>query len=169
MLFGGAHGASVLSQEVFDCPLGVTGVYPEAGLTTGGAEEAAMKRALSARAADTYILASFEKIGMASRFRVLPWQEVSGVITDADPHDAVVDRLGALGVEVLSAGADRRTYARARRRAGRAARRPLVNGRAGKREHAAAESSAAVPGHRRDALRGRPSSGRPALPGKRAP
>ncbi|MEV5886034.1 DeoR/GlpR family DNA-binding transcription regulator [Streptomyces sp. NPDC052020] len=86
------------------CLLGVTGVHPEAGLTTGDAEEAAMKRALSARAADTYILASSEKIGTASRFRVLPWQEVSGVITDADPHDAVVDRLRTLGVEVLTAG-----------------------------------------------------------------
>ncbi|WP_066953454.1 DeoR/GlpR family DNA-binding transcription regulator, partial [Streptomyces lushanensis] len=34
------------------CLLGVTGVHPEAGLTTADAEEAAMKRALSARAAD---------------------------------------------------------------------------------------------------------------------
>lgn len=86
------------------CLLGVTGVHPEAGLTTGDAEEAAMKRALAARAADTYILASSEKIGTASRFRVLPWEEISGVITDADPHDAVVEQLKALGVEVLAAG-----------------------------------------------------------------
>ncbi|WP_330334001.1 DeoR/GlpR family DNA-binding transcription regulator [Streptomyces sp. NBC_00536] len=85
------------------CLLGVTGVHPEAGLTTGDAEEAAMKRALAARAADTYVLASSEKIGTASRFRVLPWDEISGLITDADPHDAVVERLTALGVEVLAA------------------------------------------------------------------
>ena len=86
------------------CLLGVTGVHPEAGLTTGDAEEAAMKRALAARAADTYILASSEKIGTASRFRVLPWEEISGLITDADPHDTVVEQLKALGVEVLTAG-----------------------------------------------------------------
>ncbi|MGG8408942.1 DeoR/GlpR family DNA-binding transcription regulator [Streptomyces sp. 12297] len=85
------------------CLLGVTGVHPEAGLTTGDAEEAAMKRALSARAADTYVLASSEKIGTASRFRVLPWSKVTGLITDADPHDAVVEQLEALGVEVLAA------------------------------------------------------------------
>ena len=85
------------------CLLGVTGVHPEAGLTTADAEEAAMKRALAARAADTYILASSEKIGTASRFRVLPWEKVSGLITDADPHDAVVERLKALGLEVLPA------------------------------------------------------------------
>ncbi|MFE0651122.1 DeoR/GlpR family DNA-binding transcription regulator [Streptomyces sp. NPDC059534] len=86
------------------CLLGVTGVHPEAGLTTGDAEEAAMKRALSARAAETYILASSEKIGTASRFRVLPWDKVSGLITDADPDDPVLAQLRALGVAVLSAG-----------------------------------------------------------------
>ncbi|WP_328315674.1 DeoR/GlpR family DNA-binding transcription regulator [Streptomyces sp. NBC_00388] len=86
------------------CLLGVTGVHPEAGLTTGDAEEAAMKRALAARAAETYILASSEKIGTASRFRVLPWEKVSGLITDTDTHDAVVEQLRALGVEVMAAG-----------------------------------------------------------------
>ncbi|GAA4041091.1 DeoR/GlpR family DNA-binding transcription regulator [Nonomuraea soli] len=85
------------------CLLGVTGVHPEVGLTTGDAEEAAMKRALSARAADTYILASSEKLGTASRFRVLPWEKVSGVITDADAHHPVVEQVKALGVEVLTA------------------------------------------------------------------
>ncbi|MFD8642182.1 DeoR/GlpR family DNA-binding transcription regulator [Streptomyces zaomyceticus] len=85
------------------CFLGVTGVHPDAGLTTGDAEEAAMKRALAARAADTYVLASSEKIGTASRFRVLPWEEISGLITDADPRDPVVEELAGQGVEVLRA------------------------------------------------------------------
>ncbi|MGV9453132.1 DeoR/GlpR family DNA-binding transcription regulator [Streptomyces sp. NPDC003635] len=86
------------------CLLGVTGVHPEAGLTTGDAEEAAMKRALAARAADTYVLASSEKIGTASRFRVLPWEDISGLITDTEPRHPVVEQLTALGVEVLTAG-----------------------------------------------------------------
>jgi len=64
--------------------LGVTGVHPEAGLTTGDADEAAMKRTLAHQAADTYVLASSEKIGAASRFSVLPLDEVAGVVTDAD-------------------------------------------------------------------------------------
>ncbi|MEU0000597.1 DeoR/GlpR family DNA-binding transcription regulator [Streptomyces microflavus] len=85
------------------CLLGVTGVHPEAGLTTGDAEEAAMKRALSARAADTYVLASREKIGAASPYRVLPWDKITGLITDVDPHDAVIEQLQTLGVEVLLA------------------------------------------------------------------
>ena len=64
--------------------LGVTGVHADAGLTTGDREEAAMKRALAARAGDTYVLASSEKIGAASPFEVLPIDAVSGIVTDAD-------------------------------------------------------------------------------------
>ncbi|MFF8376945.1 DeoR/GlpR family DNA-binding transcription regulator [Streptomyces sp. NPDC015661] len=83
------------------CLLGVTGVHPEAGLTTGDAEEAAMKRALAARAADTYVLASSEKIGTASRFRVLPWEEITGLITDAPQNDPVIEELRARDIEIL--------------------------------------------------------------------
>ncbi|MER5476043.1 DeoR/GlpR family DNA-binding transcription regulator [Streptomyces sp. NPDC002734] len=96
------EAAQNVSADLF--LLGVTGVHPEAGLTTGDAEEAAMKRALAARAADTYVLASSEKIGTASQYRVLGWEKVSGLITDADPRDSVVEQVGELGVEVLTAG-----------------------------------------------------------------
>ncbi|WP_432497236.1 DeoR/GlpR family DNA-binding transcription regulator [Kineococcus auxinigenes] len=83
--------------------LGVTGVHPDAGLTTGDAEEAALKRALAARAAETYVLASSEKVGTASTHVVLPLAEVAGVVTDAPPHDPVVAALGAAGHRVLHA------------------------------------------------------------------
>ncbi|MFH8254005.1 DeoR/GlpR family DNA-binding transcription regulator [Streptomyces roseolus] len=95
------EAAQNVSAEL--CLLGVTGVHPEAGLTTADADEAAMKRALSARAADTYVLASSEKIGTASPYRVLPWESITGLITDAAPRDATVGRLRALGVDVLTA------------------------------------------------------------------
>jgi DeoR/GlpR family transcriptional regulator of sugar metabolism len=90
------EAAQAISADI--CFLGVTGVHPEAGLTTGDAEEAAMKRALAARAADTYILASAEKIGTASRYRVLPWADVTAVITDAPAADPVIAQIEALGV-----------------------------------------------------------------------
>ncbi|MER5602450.1 hypothetical protein ABT085_35980, partial [Streptomyces sp. NPDC002265] len=51
-----------------------------------------------------YVLASSEKIGTASRFRVLPWEEISGLITDAGPGHPVVGQLAASGVEILTAG-----------------------------------------------------------------
>lgn len=54
-----------------------------------------MKRALAHQAADTYVLASSEKIGAASRFAVLPLAEVAGVITDAAPDHPTVRALDA--------------------------------------------------------------------------
>ncbi|TWP53868.1 DeoR/GlpR transcriptional regulator [Lentzea tibetensis] len=86
------EAARGLHADVF--LLGVTGVHPEAGLTTGDADEAAMKRALARQAADTYVLASSEKIGAASRFSVLPLTEVAGVITDASADNPTVRELG---------------------------------------------------------------------------
>ncbi|TDB76267.1 DeoR/GlpR family DNA-binding transcription regulator [Micromonospora sp. KC723] len=80
--------------------LGVTGVHPEAGLTTGDADEAAMKRALAHQAADTYVLASSEKVGAASRFTVLPLGEVAGIVTDTSPDDPTIR---ALDVRVIHA------------------------------------------------------------------
>ena len=82
--------------------LGVTGVHHEAGLTTGDADEAAMKRALARRAAETHVLASAEKIGAASRFLVLPLAAVSSVVTDAPDGDAV-RRIAAAGIRVVDA------------------------------------------------------------------
>ncbi|MBM7502949.1 DeoR/GlpR family DNA-binding transcription regulator [Agromyces aurantiacus] len=92
--------ASHLRADLF--LLGVTGVHAEAGLTTGDREDAAMKRALAARAGDTYVLASAEKIGAASAFEVLPLGAVSGVITDAADSPAL-DALDAAGVPLIRA------------------------------------------------------------------
>jgi DeoR/GlpR family transcriptional regulator of sugar metabolism len=83
--------------------LGVTGVHPQAGLTTGDGDEAAMKRALARRAADTYVLASTEKIGAASRFTVLPLADVAGVVTDAESDHPALLELVRAGVPVLHA------------------------------------------------------------------
>jgi DeoR C terminal sensor domain len=93
------EAAAGVSADVF--LLGVTGVHPRHGLTTGDAEEAAMKRALARRAAETYVLASAEKLGAASRYGVLPLAEVAGVVTDGRPNETVRD-LAAGGVPVLS-------------------------------------------------------------------
>jgi DeoR/GlpR family transcriptional regulator of sugar metabolism len=76
-----AEAAAGISADLFF--LGVTGVHADAGLTTGDAEEAAMKRTLAGRAADTYVLASAEKLGAISAYRVLNLADVTGVVTDA--------------------------------------------------------------------------------------
>ncbi|WP_410586764.1 DeoR/GlpR family DNA-binding transcription regulator [Amycolatopsis sp. lyj-23] len=94
-----AEAAQAISADVF--LLGVTGVHPDAGLTTGDAEEAAMKRTLARRAADTYVLASAEKLGAASRFGVLPLADVAGIVTDAEEKN--VQELASRGVPILRA------------------------------------------------------------------
>jgi DeoR/GlpR family transcriptional regulator of sugar metabolism len=101
---GAAAGeaAQTVTADLF--LLGVTGVHHETGLTTGDADEAAMKRTLARRAADTFVLASAEKIGAASPFTVLALSAVSGIITDAPPHDPTIERLRAADVTVISAG-----------------------------------------------------------------
>ncbi|TXR52878.1 DeoR/GlpR family DNA-binding transcription regulator [Quadrisphaera setariae] len=95
------EAARAISADLFF--LGVTGVHPVEGLTTGDAEEAAMKRALADRAADTFVLASVEKVGAVSPFQVLPLERVAGVITDAPTGDAL-EALADRGVSVISAG-----------------------------------------------------------------
>jgi DeoR/GlpR family transcriptional regulator of sugar metabolism len=95
------EAAATVNADVF--LLGVTGVHPQAGLTTGDADEAAMKRALARRAAETYVLASTEKIGTASRFSVLPLAEIAGIITDADRNHPALLELRRGGVPILPA------------------------------------------------------------------
>ena len=95
------EAAQRISADLFF--LGVTGVHPTAGLTTGDPEEAAMKRVLASRAAETYVLASEEKIGTASRFGVVALGEVAGIVTDADPADPTLRELVAAGVRLIAA------------------------------------------------------------------
>jgi DeoR/GlpR family transcriptional regulator of sugar metabolism len=82
--------------------LGVTGIHPETGLTTGDADEAAMKRTLASRASETFVLGSAEKLGAASRFRVLSLDAVAGIVVDGTGEGrTTLDALTHQGVRVL--------------------------------------------------------------------
>jgi DeoR/GlpR family transcriptional regulator of sugar metabolism len=85
--------------------MGVTGVHPDAGLTTGDADEAAMERALASRAAETYVLASSERIGTASPCQVIQLGQMSAIITDAPPESTTVQELRGHQVEVITTSA----------------------------------------------------------------
>ncbi|GAA4174676.1 DeoR/GlpR family DNA-binding transcription regulator [Gryllotalpicola koreensis] len=93
------EAANRISADLFF--LGVTGVHATTGLTTGDADEAAMKRTLASRAAETYVLASEEKIGAASRYSVLPLDEVTGIITDSAKNDPTTRELAAAGARLV--------------------------------------------------------------------
>ncbi len=90
--------ASRLRADLFF--LGVTGVHPEAGLSTGDAEEAAVKRALHERAAETVVLASPEKLMAASPFVVAPLAQASLLAVARTTPARVTRALRAEGVEV---------------------------------------------------------------------
>jgi DeoR/GlpR family transcriptional regulator of sugar metabolism len=54
------------------CFLGVTGVQAQAGLTTGDADEAALKSIMSRSAAEVVVLATPDKLGAASPWTIAP-------------------------------------------------------------------------------------------------
>lgn len=84
--------------------MGVSGVHPDAGLTTGDAEEAAIKRSISRRASETYVLASSEKLGTASPFRVVRFADVAAAITDST-DEPMLDELRRGGLAIVNPAA----------------------------------------------------------------
>jgi len=72
--------------------MGVTGVHKTAGLTTGNYEEAGVKRALAARAAETVVMVSKEKLNSASAFAIGDLTLASTLIVDGEP-DAEMQQL----------------------------------------------------------------------------
>ena len=69
------------------CFLGVTGVQAEAGLTTGDAEEAALKRVMVAAAAEVVVLATPDKLGAVSPWGVVGLDRLSRLVTPGDRPD----------------------------------------------------------------------------------
>lgn len=72
--------------------LGAAGIDPEYGLTTGTVDDAATKRALAARSARTFVLASEDKIGVVSRVPILPLDEVARVLFDPQDDNPLIGR-----------------------------------------------------------------------------
>lgn len=83
--------------------LGVTGVHPEAGLSTGDAEEADVKRVLHARAAETIVLASSEKLLSASAYVVAPMKALSLLVVPDSTRPKTLTALRGGGVKVQKA------------------------------------------------------------------
>ncbi len=81
--------------------MGVTGVHTDVGLSTANHEEAAVKRALHACAAETVVMASSEKLGAASPFVVAPVRTLSALLVAPETSPKAISRLQAAGVRVL--------------------------------------------------------------------
>ena len=83
--------------------LGVTGVEAKAGLTTGDLEEAHIKRALMAAAAETVVLASSEKIGVASACVIHPLAASVTLLVAASAPARPLTALRRAGARILRA------------------------------------------------------------------
>jgi DeoR/GlpR family transcriptional regulator of sugar metabolism len=62
--------------------MGVTGIHPRAGLSTGDLEESHVKRAFIGSAAETYVLVSAEKLNAASPYVIGTTADVAGIIVE---------------------------------------------------------------------------------------
>jgi len=83
--------------------MGVTGVDIDAGLSTGDLEEAHIKKAFSKRAADTIILASSEKLEVASPYVVMPLVNASGIVLDRKTPKRFYTSMSKAGLDVYMA------------------------------------------------------------------
>lgn len=81
--------------------MGVTGIHPDAGLTTGDFEEACIKRAFSGRAAETVVLASPEKINTASSFVIGDVSSVNTIIVEDGTDKEWIRAVSEKGVSVV--------------------------------------------------------------------
>ncbi|MBS3046038.1 DeoR/GlpR family DNA-binding transcription regulator [Enterobacter mori] len=81
--------------------MGVTGIHPEAGLTTGDFEEACIKRAFSGRAAETIVLASPEKINTASSFAIGDVSLANTMVVEDGTDRAWINAITEKGVTIV--------------------------------------------------------------------
>jgi DeoR/GlpR family transcriptional regulator of sugar metabolism len=81
--------------------MGVTGVHAEAGLTTGDFEEAAVKRVLHQRAAETVVLATLDKLGAASPYTVAPLKELAALVVPPTIPASMRKRLITAGAKLV--------------------------------------------------------------------
>lgn len=82
--------------------MGVTGVHKTAGLTTGNYEEAGVKRALAAQAAETIVMVSKEKLNSASAFMIGELTLASSLIFDGEPDEDMRQVLEQKQITLLS-------------------------------------------------------------------
>lgn len=91
--------AGRLAAEV--AVLGACGIDAGFGLSADDFEEAQMKRAMAAAAEEVLVLTSSDKVGRRARYRVLPPEGLTRLITDADAEKTAA--LAAEGLEVVHA------------------------------------------------------------------
>jgi DeoR/GlpR family transcriptional regulator of sugar metabolism len=83
--------------------MGVTGIRPDAGLTTGDLEEAHIKRALIASAAETHVLLTAEKINAASPYLIAPLSDIDGIVVESGVPQEALEPYERSGLSIIRA------------------------------------------------------------------
>jgi DeoR/GlpR family transcriptional regulator of sugar metabolism len=83
--------------------MGVTGIHPQAGLSTGDLEESHIKRALITSAAETYVLVSAEKLNAASPYVIAALTEIDGIVVERGIPEDSLDMYRKAGLTVVRA------------------------------------------------------------------
>ncbi len=83
--------------------LGVTAAHPQHGLSTGDVEEAAVKRFIAGRSAETYVTLTADKLDKVSPAGVLGLDAVAGLIVAADMPEARMAPYREAGAAVIRA------------------------------------------------------------------
>jgi DeoR/GlpR family transcriptional regulator of sugar metabolism len=98
----GAAAVDALRQVRADvCVLGICSLHPELGVTVNDHDEAHVKRAMVASAAEVIALATADKLRTAAPWLVAPLADVTHLVTDAGPD--LTDEYAAAGLSVVRA------------------------------------------------------------------
>jgi DeoR/GlpR family transcriptional regulator of sugar metabolism len=82
------------------CFIGLTGLHPQEGATTGNYEEAAIKRAIIGRSAEVVSLVTAEKLGAVSAHVICPLSALTAAVV---PRGAGHISFAASGLRIISA------------------------------------------------------------------
>lgn len=83
--------------------MGASGVSASVGLSTGDMEEALVKRAMMAHAAETWVLASAEKLNAASPYVIAACSEATGLIVEHGTAEKATAAFAAQGLVIVRA------------------------------------------------------------------
>lgn len=107
MVAVGAAAAEAIRQVRVDIYfMGVTGIHAEYGLSTGDAEEAAIKRTIAENSAEIVVMASTEKVGAASPFLIVPSTSATHLIVSDAVAAHALRPFRKLGMEITTVAAD---------------------------------------------------------------
>ncbi len=85
------------------CFLGINSLHPETGISTLDLEEAYVKRAMIASAAEVVALTSAEKLGTAASYIIGPLSDLTYLVTERSVSEEVLAPYKAFGITILRA------------------------------------------------------------------